>query len=75
MQLQVDAEYDLDDEHEHQKWRKRRVDVMGKLTTTVGVTKEVSDYRENDAKDLKRYVPSGANDLRSDQTGRDLTME
>ena len=57
MQLQVDAEYDLDDEHEHQEGCERSVDVMGELATTVGMAKKVADYREDNAKDLERYVP------------------
>ena len=44
MQLQVDAKYDLEDEHEHQDWCERSVDVMGELATTVGVAEEVADY-------------------------------
>ena len=63
MQPQVNAEYDLDDEHEHQEWCKRGVNIMGKLATTVGMAQKVTNYRENDAEDLERYMPSRANDL------------
>lgn len=31
---------------------------MGELATTVGMAKEITDYRENDAEDLERNVPS-----------------
>ena len=44
MQLQIDAEYALDEEHEHQERCERSVDVMGKLATTVGMAEEVADY-------------------------------
>ena len=73
MQLQVDTEYDLNDEHEHQERRKRRVDVMGELPTTMGMPKEVAGYREKDAEDLERYVPSRTNDLSSGQSCRHPT--
>ena len=57
MQLQVDAEYDLHDEHEHQEWCEGSVYIMGELATTMAVSKEVADNRENDTKDLEGYVP------------------
>lgn len=63
MQFQVDAKYDLQDEHNHQGGGECRMDVGRKLTPAVSVTEEVAYYCEDSATDLQRDVPPRTDNL------------
>lgn len=58
MQLQVQAEHDLDHHHEHQDVCERRVDVLGESPALMGVAEEVGDDGDNRSDDLDWNMPS-----------------
>lgn len=63
VQLQVCAEDDLNDHHEHQDVGERGVDVLGELSALVRVAEEVCHYCDHGADYLDRNVPTGSDDL------------
>ena len=63
VQLQVDSECDLGEEHEHEGRGEGGVDVGCELAAAVSVAEEVSDDGEKGAEDLDGDVETGADDL------------
>jgi hypothetical protein len=63
MELEVDAENDLYDEHEHQAIGEGGVDILCEGSAFVQMSQEVCHDRNGCAEDLQGYVPSISNDL------------
>lgn len=67
MQLEIYAQHDLENEHQHQRVGKRGVDVLGETSALMGVAHKVGQHGDNGTNDLDRNVPSRADHLESDR--------
>ncbi len=63
VEFEINAEYDLSDEHEQKHRGEGGVNIRRELATAVGVTEEVAHYCEDGTEDLEGDMPSGADDL------------
>ena len=60
VEFEVDAHDSLHGEHHHEGEGEGGVDIGRKLPAFVGVSEEVTDYREDDAESLEGDVKTGA---------------